>query len=151
MGHLPREGRSQSEWKNAEEKMMEMKKPLECSFDWMLRGKEGDLWPNTLRRVRPRITEIVMGRFVAVAWHLFPKDLKSSLEEGIEWSWQIQPIWTKAFCKLVSKRVRKTPWRKKWQPIPIFLPGKSHGQKEPDRLQSTELQRVGHNLATKQQ
>ena len=25
--------------------------------------------------------------------------------------------------------VRKTPWRRKWQPTPIFLPGKSHGQR----------------------
>jgi len=24
--------------------------------------------------------------------------------------------------------VRKLPWRRKWQPIPVFLPGKSHGQ-----------------------
>ena len=23
----------------------------------------------------------------------------------------------------------KTPWRKKWQPAPVFLPGESHGQK----------------------
>ena len=23
--------------------------------------------------------------------------------------------------------VRKVPWRKKWQPTPVFLPGKSHG------------------------
>ena len=23
---------------------------------------------------------------------------------------------------------RKTPWRRKWQPTPVFLPGKSHGQ-----------------------
>ena len=25
--------------------------------------------------------------------------------------------------------VRKIPWRKKWQPIPVFLPGKFHGQR----------------------
>ena len=25
--------------------------------------------------------------------------------------------------------VRKIPWRRKWQPTPIFLPGKSHGQR----------------------
>ena len=25
--------------------------------------------------------------------------------------------------------VRKIPWRRKWQPIPVFLPGESHGQK----------------------
>ena len=24
---------------------------------------------------------------------------------------------------------RKIPWRRKWQPIPVFLPGKSHGQR----------------------
>ena len=23
--------------------------------------------------------------------------------------------------------VRKTPWRRKWQPTPVVLPGKSHG------------------------
>ena len=25
--------------------------------------------------------------------------------------------------------VGKIPWRRKWQPTPVFLPGKSHGQK----------------------
>ena len=25
--------------------------------------------------------------------------------------------------------VRKIPWRWKWQPTPIFLPGESHGQR----------------------
>ena len=25
--------------------------------------------------------------------------------------------------------VRKMPWRRKWQPTPVFLPGKSHEQK----------------------
>ena len=25
--------------------------------------------------------------------------------------------------------VRKIPWRRKWQPTPVFLPGESHGQR----------------------
>ena len=25
--------------------------------------------------------------------------------------------------------VRKIPWQRKWQPTPVFLPGKSHGQR----------------------
>ena len=25
--------------------------------------------------------------------------------------------------------VRMIPWRRKWQPTPVFLPGKSHGQR----------------------
>ena len=45
----------------------------------------------------------------------------------------------------------KIPWRRKWKPTPVFLPGKSHWTEEPDRLQSMGPQRVRHNLATKQQ
>ena len=26
-------------------------------------------------------------------------------------------------------RVRKIPWRRAWQPTPVFLPGKFHGQR----------------------
>ena len=26
-------------------------------------------------------------------------------------------------------RSREDPWRREWQPTPVFLPGKSHGQK----------------------
>ena len=37
-------------------------------------------------------------------------------------------------------------WRRKWQPTPILLPGKSHGQRS---LVSMGSQRVGHNRATK--
>ena len=29
----------------------------------------------------------------------------------------------------VSIWVRKIPWRRKWQPTPVFLPGKFHGQR----------------------
>ena len=25
--------------------------------------------------------------------------------------------------------VRKSPWRRAWQPTPVFLPGKFHGQR----------------------
>ena len=27
--------------------------------------------------------------------------------------------------------IEKIPWRKKWQPTPVFLPGESHGQSSP--------------------
>ena len=39
-----------------------------------------------------------------------------------------------------SPWVRKMPWRKPWQPTPVFLPGESHGQ-ESGRLQSIGSQR----------
>ena len=31
-----------------------------------------------------------------------------------------------------SPWVGKVPWRRKWQPIPVFLPGESHGQRRLD-------------------
>ena len=43
--------------------------------------------------------------------------------------------------------VGKSPWRRKWQPIPVFLPGKIPWTEEPGRLQSMGLQRVGHDWA----
>ena len=30
--------------------------------------------------------------------------------------------------------IGKFPWRRKWQPTPVFLPGKSHGTEEPGGL-----------------
>ena len=29
----------------------------------------------------------------------------------------------------IDPLVGKNPWRKKWQPAPVFLPGKTHGQR----------------------
>ena len=42
--------------------------------------------------------------------------------------------------------VGEIPWRRKWQPIPVFLPGKSHGQRS---LASYSLWGLRHNIATK--
>jgi len=41
------------------------------------------------------------------------------------------------------------PWRRKWLTTPVFLPGKSHGQRSLVGLWSMGLQRVGHDLPTK--
>ena len=45
----------------------------------------------------------------------------------------------------------RPPWRRKWQPIPVFLPGKSHGQRNLVCYSPWDGKRVGHELATKQQ
>ena len=38
---------------------------------------------------------------------------------------------------------RKDPWRREWQPIPVFLPGEVHEQRSLG-LQPMGSQRVGH-------
>ena len=45
--------------------------------------------------------------------------------------------------------VGKIPWRRAWQPTPVFLPGESPWTEEPGRLQSMWSQRVRHDWVTK--
>ena len=44
-----------------------------------------------------------------------------------------------------SPWVGKISWRRKWQPILVFWPGASHGQRKPGGLQFIGLQRVRHD------
>ena len=46
--------------------------------------------------------------------------------------------------------VGKLPCRRKWQSIPVFLPGKSHGQRSLMGYSPWDCKRVGRDLATKQ-
>ena len=46
---------------------------------------------------------------------------------------------------------RGDPWRRKWQPTPVFLPGKFHGQRSLASYSSSGPKRVRHDWATKQQ
>ena len=47
--------------------------------------------------------------------------------------------------------VRKSPWRRKWQPTPVFLPGKSCGQRSLTGYSPCGHERVKHDLVTEQQ
>ena len=47
--------------------------------------------------------------------------------------------------------VRKIPWSRKRQPTPVFLLGKSLGQRSLVGYSPWDYKGVGHNLATKQQ
>ena len=44
--------------------------------------------------------------------------------------------------------VRKSPWRRQWQPTPVFLPGESHGQRNLMGYSPWGCKRVRHNWAT---
>ena len=46
--------------------------------------------------------------------------------------------------------VGKIPWRRAWQPTPVFLPGESPWTEEPNGLQSMGWQRVRYPWVTKQ-
>ena len=39
-------------------------------------------------------------------------------------------------------------WRRKWQPTPVYLPEKSHGERSLAGYSPWDHKRVGHNLVT---
>ena len=45
---------------------------------------------------------------------------------------------------------QEVSWRRKWLPSPIFLPGKSHGQRSLAGYSPWGHKRFRHDLATKQ-
>ena len=46
--------------------------------------------------------------------------------------------------------VEEIPWRRKWQPTPVLLPGKSHRQRSLVGYSPWGRKRVGRDLATKE-
>ena len=57
------------------------------------------------------------------------------------WLWRIQCL----------PGFGKNPWGREWQPIPVFLPGKRHGQRSLAGYSSQGHKRIRRDLATKQQ
>ena len=47
--------------------------------------------------------------------------------------------------------VKNIPWRRKWQPTPVFSPGKPHGQRSLACYSPWGRKRVAYNLVTKRQ
>ena len=56
----------------------------------------------------------------------------------------MQEIWVRSLGQ-------EDPWRRKWQPTPVFSPGKSYGQKSLVGHSPWSHKRVRHDLVTKQQ
>ena len=72
--------------------------------------------------------------------HSFDKYLLSTLLNGKE------PACQRRRCRL-DPWVRKIPSRRKRQPTPVFLPGKSHGQRSLVGYSPWCRKRVGHSCA----
>ena len=70
--------------------------------------------------------------------------------------WASQAAHWERIC-LPSRRCGFSPWvgkitlRRKWQPIPVFSPGKSHGQRNLSGYSQWGCKRAGHDRTTKQQ
>ena len=64
---------------------------------------------------------------ISVIYRLVKKITISGLPRWFSGKSILLPVREKRRCGF-DPWVRKIPWRRKWQPTPVFLPGKSHGQ-----------------------
>ena len=64
------------------------------------------------------------------AWHAAVHGVAKSGTWLSDWTARIRK-WTARQCRKhrFNPSVRKIPWSRKWQPTPVFLPQKSHGQR----------------------
>ena len=84
---------------------------------------------------------------VMVCWYL----LTSATSIGLPWWLSGKEPARQCRRHRFNSWVRKIPWTGKWQPTPVFLPGKIHGQRSLTGYYLWSHKRVRHNLVTKQQ
>ena len=74
-----------------------------------------------------------------VKWHAHSWD--SLVSQRVRCLPVMQEMWVRSL-------VRKIPWRRKWHPTPVFLPGKSHKSRSLAGYSPIGSQRAGHDWAT---
>ena len=105
------------------------------SRSWWWTGKPGMLQPMVSQRVGHNwATELNWSCIQSLPWWLRSKEFACQCRRHNFNPW-----------------VKKIPWRRKWQPTPAFLPGKSYSHSCLVGCSPWGHERVGHDLATKQQ
>ena len=84
-----------------------------------------------------------------ILWYLYTKNILLELRASLVAQTVKNPWKNQCGRPRLSPWVGKIPWRRAWQPTPVFLPGESPWTEKPGGLQSMGLQRVGHHWASK--
>ena len=81
---------------------------------------------------------------------VFHKELKAWYEsDGLPWWLSSKEFSCQCRRPVFNPWLGKIPWRRKWQPSPVYLPGKSQGQRS--LVGSVHgVAKIRHNFATKQ-
>ena len=122
--------------------------PFQNMFCKFCCGVEG-LWNNNLNLFNSYFIRLSKNLIQLSHFHFIPDKYWYNLIIGL-------PQWLcskESACNAGDMdSVRKIPWRRKWQPTPVLLPGKSDGQRNLVGCSPWGHRvGVGHNLVTEQQ
>ena len=92
--------------------------PLRCSC--LENPRDGGAWWAALYRVPQSRTGLK---------RLSSSSSSNKLKKGLPWWLSGKEIAFQCRRQGFDPLVRKIPWRRKWQPIPLFLPGESQGRR----------------------
>ncbi|XDA89333.1 hypothetical protein R6Z07M_018977 [Ovis aries] len=106
----------------------------------------------------PHLSSLITNAFNSGHFPLHTRSLWSYLRVCLFISWL--PWWLSSRESIFQGRrfkrhgfdpwIRKILWKRKWQPTPVFLLGKSHGQRSLVGYSPWGCKRVGHDLVNKQ-
>ena len=83
------------------------------------RSREGPAWSH---RESDRTEQLSLSLGISM------KEMNTLREtQGLPWWFRGQSVCPQCGGPGFDPWVRKIPWRRKWQPTPVFLPGESHG------------------------
>ena len=102
---------------------------------------------NNITGLFSELNQLYLAEYLARAnWQILAVVISNSI--CIEWASQgAQLVKNLLQCRRLwfDPWFGKIPWRRAWQPTPVFLPGESPWAEEPGGLRSMESQRVRHN------
>ena len=119
-------------------------KQHELKYDWQFHLLEGICVLRFLLQIFRRIE-------VILPWWIFVSiTLLAPCNSVSESPWWFSSKESACQCRRrkINPWVGKIPWKRKWQPTPVFLPGKSHGWKSLVSYSPLGCKKFIHDLAT---
>ena len=121
--------------------------------DWVteLNWTDSNPWASLVARLVKNLPEMQETLVRLLGWEDSPGE---GIGYPLQYSWvslvaqTIKNLSAKNLSAMQETWVGKIPWKRAWQPMPVFLPREPPWTEKPGGLWSAGLQRVGHDWAT---
>ena len=107
------------------------------------------LWKTVFRLLKQLKIELLL-HLVLPLLGIYPKKMKTLFFCFVFFLFvfELQFTYNVVLVSGIQQVIHIYIWRRKWQPTPVFLPGKSHGQRSWEGYSPWNCKRVGYDLVT---